>query len=64
MLASCRPDPFPGANSKFSVCKQVNEKAGEFFALIKENVDENWNIVHEDGDMKVHCNLHSPCVQL
>ncbi|KXJ11899.1 collagen type IV alpha-3-binding protein [Exaiptasia diaphana] len=33
--------------------EEVESKVRENLQIIKENVDENWYLVHEDGDMKV-----------
>ena len=32
---------------------QVEEKVKESLQIVLENVDDNWNLVYEDGDMKV-----------
>ena len=32
---------------------QVDETVKESLQIVLENVDHNWNLVYEDGDMKV-----------
>lgn len=37
---------------------QVNKNVKECLQIILENVDDNWNLVYEDGEMKVWAALN------
>ena len=36
---------------------KVDENVKESLQIVLENVDHNWNLVYEDGDMKVQYEL-------
>lgn len=37
---------------------QVNKNVKECLQIVLENVDDNWNLVYEDGEMKVWAALN------
>lgn len=37
-----------------TLCPQVSERVSQYARYLFEAVDTNWNVVYEDGDMKVY----------
>ena len=40
--------------TKFCLVGQMSEKISQYARYLFEEVDNNWTVVHEDGEMKVY----------